>query len=84
MARAADEIIIGEVVRRTEPDLDLLECFNPEIDQCVVSKVCNLKYVLFEAKDAFLGVLDKYTLADAAKAGMKTSPEFKSIPVVHN
>lgn len=84
LARAAEEIVIGEVIRRTEPDLDLLECFNPEIDQCVITKACNLKYVLFEAKASFLGVLDKYTLADAAKAAMKNSPEFKSIPVVHN
>ena len=82
LARSPAEIKIGEVVRQTEPDLDLLECFNPAIDQCVISKTCNLKSILFEARANFIGVLDKYTLADAAKAMNKTQAEFKSVPVI--
>ena len=84
LAHPAKEILIGEVVRSTEPDFDLLECFNPATDQCVVTRSCSLKLVLFNAQAAFLGELDKYTLADMAKAPKKTLPSFKSIPIVHN
>ncbi|MBI1174151.1 MAG: Rrf2 family transcriptional regulator [Sideroxydans sp.] len=84
LARSPDEIAIGEVIRATEPDMDLLECFNPATDQCVITKVCSLKFILFEAKANFVAVLDKYTLADAARAATGKSPEFKSIPVVQS
>ncbi len=83
LARAPEEIVIGDVVRTTEPDFDLLECFNEAADQCVITKTCNLKSVLFTAKKNFLGELDKYTLADVTKTVPKKSPAFKSIPVVH-
>lgn len=83
LARPAKDIVIGEVIRSTEPDFDLLECLNPEIDQCVITKACSLKSVLFTARANFLGELDKYTLADIAGQTSKSSPPFKSIPVVH-
>lgn len=84
LARSAKEILIGEVVRSTEPDFDLLECFNPVTDKCVISKSCSLKSVIFDAQAGFLDVLDKYTLADIAKTSKKTIPSFKSIPIVRS
>ena len=83
LARPANDILIGEVVRSTEPDFDLLECFNPATDHCVITRTCTLKAVLFNAQANFLGVLDQYTLADMTKAPKKTLPELKSIPIVH-
>jgi len=83
LARSADQIVIGEVVRQTEPDFDLLECLNPVADQCVITNVCKLKSVLSAARDNFLGDLDKYTLADLTKPAAKKSPPFKSIPILH-
>jgi Rrf2 family nitric oxide-sensitive transcriptional repressor len=83
LALPADKIVIGEVVRMTEPDFDLLECLNPAADQCVITKVCKLKSVLFTARDNFLSDLDKYTLADLVKPAPKKSPDFKSIPILH-
>jgi Rrf2 family transcriptional regulator, nitric oxide-sensitive transcriptional repressor len=82
LARNAKEIQIGEVVRSTEPDFDLLECFNPATDQCVITRSCSLKSVLFSAQSGFLGVLDQYTLADIAKGSRKAFDSFKSIPIV--
>ena len=82
LARPAQDILVGEVVRSTEPDLDLLECFNPATDQCVISNSCSLKGVIFNAQAAFLEVLDQYTLADMAKASKKAISSFKSIPIV--
>lgn len=83
LARPANEIVIGDVVRKMEPDLELLECFNEATDRCVITRSCSLKSVLFNARDSFLNLLDQYTIADAVNDPAKTSPEFKSIPVVH-
>ena len=59
-----EEINIGEVVRKTEDDFHLVECFNCATNKCVITPVCRLKGVLHEALDAYLKVLDSYTLAD--------------------
>lgn len=64
LARPASEINIGAVVRRTEPGLALAPCLGT--GSCVIMPACGLKPVLAEALDAFLGVLDRYTLADLA------------------
>jgi len=83
LGRPANEIVIGDVVRKMEPDFELLECFNVATDHCVITKSCSLKSVLIGARDDFLKTLDQYTIADAVKIPAKESPEFKSIPVVH-
>ena len=67
LARPAEEILLSEVVKKTEPDMDLLECFNPKTDNCVISPTCRLKSMLYEGRSAFMVVLEKNTLADAAK-----------------
>src|SRR6185436_10093201 len=64
LARAARSIVIGEVVRRTEPDLALVPCFEPINADCAITPSCKLRKALFEARDAFLKALDSYTLAD--------------------
>jgi len=65
LARAAAEIGLGELVRRTEPDLALAPCFGPEsAAACPIAPVCKLRRALWEARSAFLDVLDGYTLAD--------------------
>ncbi len=62
LGRPAAEINIGAVVRRTEPGLALAPCLGT--GACVITPACGLKPVLAEALAAFLGVLDRYTLAD--------------------
>jgi Rrf2 family nitric oxide-sensitive transcriptional repressor len=64
LARQPDRIRIGEVVRRTEGSMALVECFNRDTNTCPLSPACGLKGVLREAFDAFLAVLDRATLAD--------------------
>lgn len=82
LARAPDQIVVGEVIRQTEPDFDLLECLNPEADQCVITHTCRLKSVLFTARGNFLGELDKYTLADLTGQSANSIATFKSIPIL--
>lgn len=57
---------LGEVVRRTEDLGEMVECFNPETNTCPLAPVCLLQRRLDEALHAYLDVLDRYTLADAA------------------
>jgi Rrf2 family nitric oxide-sensitive transcriptional repressor len=66
LAKPADEIIIGDVVRLTEGPLDLVECFNPEKNTCPLIGVCKLSRAMQEATRAFIAVLDDLTLADIA------------------
>ncbi len=58
------DIRVGDVIRHTESHFNLAECFNPATDACRISPGCRLKGVFHEARDAFLDVLDHYTLED--------------------
>lgn len=64
LAKRSQDIGLGEVVRRTEPDMALVPCFEPLDAPCVISPACKLKRALQRARDAFLSVLDEYTVAD--------------------
>ena len=64
LARPAEQINIGEVVRATEDNMALVECFDPETNRCPIAPACALAPALDEALHAFLSVLDRYTLAD--------------------
>lgn len=64
LAHSPADINIGEVVRKTEEDFHIVECFDAERNQCIISPVCGLKHVLNKALLAYLDVLDQYTLAD--------------------
>jgi Rrf2 family nitric oxide-sensitive transcriptional repressor len=67
LAKAPDQINIGRLVRQTEEDLSLVECFVGREQQCRIASVCVLRNALGEALNAFLDVLDGYTLADLLK-----------------
>ncbi len=64
LARPAGEIGLGEVVRATEENFALAECFDGGEDACPLVSSCGLNQALNEALLAFLGVLDRYTIAD--------------------
>lgn len=64
LARPAEDIIVGEVVRITEGPLDLVECFNPTNNTCPLIGICKLSRALQEATRAFMAILDDLTLAD--------------------
>lgn len=64
LSKEPEEINIGEVVRNTETDFFMAECFAPANNACVYSPSCKLKGVLRSATTAYLDVLDGVTLAD--------------------
>lgn len=63
LSRAPEEINVGTLVRDTEQDLELVECFGNR-STCVITPACELKRVLAKALNAFFSTLDHYTLAD--------------------
>lgn len=64
LARPAAEINVGEVVRATEDNLNLVECFDPATNRCPIAPACALAPILDEALRAFFDVLDCYSLAE--------------------
>lgn len=67
LALPPEEIRIGAVIRRTEPDFRLVECFGAGPPACRLHGSCVLTTAIGEALEAFLEVLDGYTLADLVK-----------------
>lgn len=65
LARPADEIRLGDVVRATEPDFALVECMG-DAGQCVIGGCCRLPAVLRRALSSFLAELDQHTVASVA------------------
>lgn len=64
LMQPASSINVGAMVRATETDFNLVECFDPATDQCRLSGHCRLKGVLGQAMGAYFAVLDGVTLAD--------------------
>lgn len=64
LAMEPETINIGQVVRHTEDDFHMVECFDCSTNTCVITPVCGLKGVIHLALQAYLKVLDQYTLAD--------------------
>lgn len=61
------EINLGEVVRQTETDFNMAECFDVSNVSCAYSSACTLKNVLSAATVAYLDVLDGVTLDQLVK-----------------
>ena len=64
LMKDANEIRVGDVVRASETDFRLVECFDPETNQCSLSPSCRLKGLLDEALQAYFKALDSMTLAE--------------------
>lgn len=58
------DIKLGTVIRLTEENFKLVECFDVVNNRCILKETCTLQRVLNEALLAFLEVLDQYTLKD--------------------
>lgn len=73
-------IRVGDVVRASETDFRLVECFDASTNLCTLSPTCRLKQVFDAALRAYFKELDGATLADIA--GPATGPgKARAVPV---
>ena len=69
LARAPEEISVGEIVRIAEKDFSIVRCHDTTIaHDCVIFPACNIKRRFYRAVDAFLHELDTMTLREAISA----------------
>ena len=64
LARSPEGLNVGEIVRVTEIGRCLVECLEPDTNTCPLIDVCRFRTILGRALEAFLGVLEGYTVAD--------------------
>lgn len=71
LARPAEDITVGQVVREFEPDFRLVECFDPDTSACRIQSACVLKATFGDALSLFLGHLDQVTVAELVQPQKK-------------
>lgn len=71
LAKPPEEIVIGRLVREVENDLGVVACLRQGGEPCVIDGSCRLRGVLDLATQAFLTVLDSYTLTDILRPKTK-------------
>lgn len=91
LARPASEISIGAVVRATESNFYLTDCFDQTNRDCPLVDACGVNRILSEALAAFFSVLDRYTIADVAhdrsqlrgllELAVEPPPAFAEVPL---
>lgn len=81
LAFSPEDINVGAVVRSTENNFNIVECFDRENSTCPITPVCVLKGALKEASRNFIAVLDRYTLADVLINRDELAASFKSIKI---
>ena len=64
LARAPEDICLGDVVAILEADQALVECFAAGTNSCTLTPQCRLKARLAHAEAAFVADLNRSTLAD--------------------
>lgn len=64
LAANPQDINLGELIAKLEPNFDLAPCFNKEKPNCCIAPVCKLKGILHEAQQAFMNILHQFNLGD--------------------
>jgi len=75
-------INVGDLVRDTEDNMDIAECFSAEHQNCPMLPACALKSILSEARKSFLATLDFYRLSDITGSSMP--PLVAPLHLVHD
>lgn len=67
------DISLGAVLRASEADTALVECFDRESSRCCIAPACAARGVLRQAQEAFYEFLDAYTLVDLLQSQQRLS-----------
>jgi len=65
LAKEPVDLGVGDIIRNMENSFQMVDCQAPA--PCPIIPVCLLPGILFSAREAFLNVLDQYTVADLLK-----------------
>jgi len=74
LAKPPGQINLADVIRNTEEDLVMVECFD-EQGQCVITPACRLQHIIGNALKAYLETLEAHTLQDL----LGPEPELSSL-----
>lgn len=66
LKKESEELKLGVVVRSIE-NMDVVECFNTETNQCHITHCCSLQGILRGAVNSFIDHLNQYKLKDLKK-----------------
>lgn len=78
LAKNLEGLSLGAIIRITEPDFALVECFLSK-NSCVITPICQLKHILNQAVDNFLKELDNYNLNELISNKEKISLLFNEL-----
>lgn len=67
ITRGAHALRLGDIVTALESSMSIVECFNSETNTCTITENCKLQHCLHAATQAFIDVLNQYTLSDLVK-----------------
>lgn len=70
---APANISLGALLRASEADTALVECFDRENSSCCIAPACAARGILRQAQEAFYEFLDGYTLADLLQPQQRLS-----------
>lgn len=80
LGREPAQINIGAVVRDTESDFFMAECFDRNRNACILTPSCALKGTLYNATAAYLAVLDGVTLEDLTRPATTSRANPGAVP----
>ncbi|NIP17044.1 MAG: Rrf2 family transcriptional regulator [Xanthomonadales bacterium] len=78
LARPPEQINLADVIKDTEEDLVMVECFDEE-GNCIITPVCKLQHIIGEALGAYIRTMRAYTLDDLLDP-QKSLTELLEIP----
>ncbi len=76
LSKEPETIRIGDVVRASETDFRLVECFDASTNACTLTPDCRLKHLFDAALRGYFQALDSATLADL----ISRHPESERLP----
>lgn len=79
LLRTPSAISVGEIVRRSEPDFTMAECFDRSTNDCRLTPHCALRIALTRALEAYFAVLDGVTLHDVST---RTTPAGRTVGAI--
>ena len=82
LARAPDEIRLGQVIRASEGASPIVECLAATPTSCRIAPACHLAGILVSAFEVFYSKLDEYSLADLVQQPGEFAAFFPEAPLI--